>query len=240
MTTVITVRRTDKPTPPTPQPTRNLYTVKRDQYSYSWNFQIRDVVRNGDLPDAPAVNRTGEISDPANFLRSSFTREWQFFWCHLLAMDRYGKLFHDLTGADRDYIVRAFNGLTLSDKYLTNRKGTDNCNNYITGKDDRGEDPKIDPLICADSVVEVLDARTSTSGQTSGLVMARLNTFRVDETPPLVTRSMVENDPRVLRATIIYPDGHTTPFPNFGGDPVPYPYISRHDCWFPLRDLEKI
>ena len=236
MPIVIEVNRTDAPTP-TPQPSRNLYRVKADQYTYSWDFAVRPVV--ADLGSAPAVNRTGDLTNPANFLRSPFTRAWQFFWADVLAVYRYQKVFSALPSTERNYIVRVFNSLTLHDKYLTNRAGTNTHNNYITG-DIRGEDPKIDPLICAGSLVEVLEARKSTSGVTNGLTMARLNTFAHGDAPPAVTYELVMNDPRILWATVIYPDGHLTPFPNFEGAPVPYPYIARHPCWYPLRDLEKV
>lgn len=155
-----------------------------------------------------------------------------------LAMKAWGKVLDLFSGTERDDIVRIFNSLTLSDKFLTNKAGTNNCNNYITG-DMRVEDPKIDPLVCAESNVEVLEVRTSTSGKTSGLQMARLNTFQQNETPPPVTEELL-SDPRILWATVIYPDGRLIPFPNFDGNPVPYPYIAQQECWFQLRDLEKL
>jgi len=217
-------------------PKKNLYRMKRDQDMYAWNFKVRQSAI--DLGSAPAVNRTGEITNPADFRRSTFTKEWQFFWADLLAMYRYGKPFNSLGGTERDHIVRTFNSLTLSDKYLTNFLGTDNCNNYITGKM-RDQDPKIDPLVCAESDVEVMEIRTSTEGKTSSLQMARLHTFMENETPPAVTKELL-NDPRVLWATVIYPDGQLIPFPNFDGDPVPYPYIAKQECWFYLQDMEKV
>ena len=225
------------PPPPPPPVNENLYSVKVDQETYSWGFKVRPVVH--DLGSAPAVNRTGEITDPANFRRADFTKAWQFFWADLLAMKRYGKTFAALNGAEREFIVQKFNDLTNARKFLTNKAGTDNKNNHITGEM-RGEDPKIDPLICADSVVEIVEARTSTSGKTQGIVMARLKTFMQTEMPPTVTMDLLNNDPRILRATVIYPDGHLTPFPHFEGDWVPYPYVARQECWYPLRDLKKV
>lgn len=266
MKTLITIRRTDKPTPPPPPD--NLYIIKADQYTYSWNFQVRSVAPN------PAVNRTGEIGNPSNFRRAAFTAKWQFFWADLLSMRVYGKLFSELStssfvqtdrapivemvrlfyskvvdflsGTEKSNIINLFNAITSSTRFLNNSWGTNNCNNYVTGQM-RDRDPVIDPLVCAGPRVEVLEVRTSTSGKTTGLHMARLKSFNENDTPPVVTQEFLDNDPRVLRATVINEDGELTDFPQiYQKFPelsdywVPYPYVSKDDCWFPLRDLEKV
>lgn len=226
--------------PAEPGTNTDLYRVKPDQAMYSWNYQVRDVAPN------PAVNRTGEITDPSNFVRGRLTREWQFFWADLLAMRVYGSSFGSLDAAKRKDIAGLFTVLGNRNLFLTNRFGTDNCNNYVTGEM-RSEDPVVDPLICAGSTVRVLEVRRSVSGATAGMDMARLQTFMQDETPPTVTMDLLAHDPRVLRARDIYPDGRVIDFPQlYQKFPwldehwVPYPYIARHECWFPLMDLEKV
>ena len=48
-------------------------------------------------------------------------------------------------------------------------------------------------------------------------------------------------DTRVMKASIIYKsDGHLGEFPQLGSLPVPYPFISSHDVWYPLIDLTKL
>lgn len=240
---VIEVRRVESSTPPPPAPppsVMNLYRMKPDQETFSWNKKVRSVAPN------PAVNRTGEIGDPANFIRADFTKAWQFFWADLLSVRVHGKLFNHLSGTDANGIRDLFSILTRDDKFLNNKAGTNNCNNHVTGVM-RAEDPKIDPLVCAGSKVKVLEIQTSQSGETAGLEMARLWTFMQGAAPPVVTQSLLDNDPRVLRATVIETDGRLTDFPQiYQRYPqlkehwVPYPYVSKHDCWFPLRDMEKV
>ena len=221
-----------------PEPTRRmLYRVKPDQETHYWNFQVRPIVTDerplppGKLPDAPAVNRTGEIQDPSNFIRSPLGRKWQFFWADLLSMQKFARVYSELNTTEKDYIHNRLTSVGHSKRAFTNRDGLENRNNYVTG-DIRGEDPKIDPLICAGSIVEAQEIRSNGVMQ-----MARLNHFDPFQQPPTVTRDLLIQDNRILWATIIYPDGHLTPFPQLDGLPVPYPYIARHDVWYPVRDL---
>ena len=208
---------------------RDFRRVKADQFSSSWDFQVRDVAPN------PAVNRTGELDGPQNFVRSNLTRQWQFFWADLLSMKMYGKLFSATAGAEEDFIIRKFSALSHSDKFLTNFAGTDIRNNYLTDEM-RGNDPKVDPLICAGSIVEVMEERNNRFS----VRMCRLRSFLANDTPPIVTPDLLENDARVLRATVIGVAGNLYPFPHLEGLDVPYPYISSHDCWFPAEDLVKL
>lgn len=207
-----------------------LWRVKRDQYTrYELDredlneFGVRAVA-----PD-PAVFRTGEFNNHKNFLRTPFDRGWQVMLADLLAMQKFGKLFRYLSGDQYDYIVRAFGGLTMKGRAFTNGKGTDNCTNYIEGIV-RGEDPKFDPLICADDYVQVLEVRKNARG----IVMARLNSFR----EPVPVTNLLLSDPRILRATIITRTGGIAEFPQLDGTPILYPYISSQDVWYPLDDLE--
>jgi len=233
---ILIVAQSAEPEPPTTPPVAydNLYRVKEDQYCASWGYKVRQAAF--DLGSAPAVNRTGEQSNPANFIRSKFTRPWQFFWADLLSVKVFGVLYNELGTDDAKGIEGVFSGLTKSDKFLTNRFGTDNCNNYISG-DMRSEDPLIDPLVCAGSIVRVLDIQNG---------MAKLWTFKEWEAPPPVTKETL-SDPRVLTATNIFPDGHLTNFdnlyikyPTLSDHSVPYPYISSQTCWIALDNLEKV
>jgi hypothetical protein len=217
-----------------PQQPGNMYTVKADPQTVH-QFTADEVYSNGvrkmaeQLSGTPAVFRTGDFEDHKSFTRTRFTREYQFMAADLLALRKYGKRYLELVGTQRDDIIRAFNSLYDQDTAFTNFKGVDNCNNYLTGSD-RDEDPRIDPLICAGSVVEVLQVATNSKG----VQMARLNSYRA---PAVVTLA----DRRVLRATIIYKsDGHLGEFPQLNGLAVPYPFISSHDVWYPLQDLQAL
>ena len=223
--------------------TADIREVKTDPDMWSWDYRIRDVIMA--VGNAPAVNRTGPIDNPDNMIRGKLTREWQFFWVDLLSMRVYSKLYNQLDTTQRKKMADLVTVLGGKNLFLTNRFGMDNCNNYVTG-DIRDEEPKVDPLICAGSKVRVLETRTSTGGITTGLEMARLWSFKQNETPPVVTADLLHNDQRILRATVLYKDGHLEDFPQLyqkfpGLDSywVPYPYISVEDCWFPADDLTK-
>lgn len=221
------------------------YRVKPDQFCYSWDYKVRDVAPN------PAVNRTGEITNPANFVRAKFIERWQFFWADLLAMKVYGKRLLELGGTHNktpEYlaIVDLFSDLSTHDRFLNNKWGTDNCNNYVADIY-RGGDPVIDPLICADSIVEVEQVQTSAGGITSGLKMAKVKAFDVSGVPPIVTAELLANDRRVLKATVINKDGSVDDFPQIikrfpwlPDHSVPYPLIAVNECWFYFDDLQEV
>lgn len=238
-TITVEIIRPSKPTPKPPPDLANIYTVKPDQLSWSWDYKVRSVVSDGFLPSAPAVNRTGDINNPARFSRSTFTRAWQYFTIDLLSMSIHGALFKDLWPADKDVMIKKWSAMYDKNTFLTNFAGVGNCNNYITGEM-RGEDPKIDPLICATSKVKVLEIRRSNSGITAGYDMARLAAFDEKETPPPVTMALL-NDPRIMTATVIYPNGSVIDFPQYPSRRHPYPLISSagSERWFPLIDLDK-
>jgi hypothetical protein len=214
----------------------NLYRVKPDPQTV-YQFKPEDVYSNGvrrmrtaDQQGAPAVFRCGTFEDHKDFSRTRFTREYQFLAADLLALRKYGRRYAELAGEPKADILRAFNSLYDQDTAFTNFKGVDNCNNYLTNSD-RGEDPRIDPLICAGSIVEVLQVATNSKG----IQMARLRSYRA---PAVVTLT----DSRVLRATNIdKSDGHVFNFDQLkDGGIVPYPYISSHNVWYPLVDLSRV
>jgi hypothetical protein len=215
-------------------PPPNLWVVKADPLT-THQFTTAEVYPNGvrrmrtaDQQGAPAVFRCGTFEDHKSFTRTRFTREYQFMAADLLAKRKYGTPYLQLSSIQRADIVRAFNSLYDSSTFLTNFKGVDNCNNYLTNSD-RGEDPRIDPLICAGSVVEVLQVATNSKG----VQMARLRSYRAPAVALLA-------DSRVMKASIIYKsDGHLGEFPQLNGLAVPYPFISSQDVWYPLVDLER-
>ena len=221
----------------------DLRIVKADQFCWSWNYEIRSVVIDSQ-EGRPAINRTGQIDNPSYWVRGKFTSPWQFFWADLLAMRVYGKLLKDLSGDSYKNIVDLFSDLSTNDRFLNNGKGTDNCDNYVEGKE-RGCVPVIDPLICAGSVVRIKEIRTSQSGKTNGMKMAMLDAFDNNSTPPPVTMYLLENDPRVQRAKDIQPSGNLTEFaqienrfPWLDSYWCPYPFVARQECWFPLVGFE--
>jgi hypothetical protein len=224
-------RVSEQPTLPPP----NLWVVKSDPLT-RYQFTTAEVYANGvrlmrtaDQLGAPAVFRTGSFEDHKSFSRTRFTREYQFMAADLLSLRKYNVRYSYLEGDERADILRAFNSLYDSSTAFTNIKGVDNCNNYLTNSD-RGEDPRIDPLICAGSVVEVLQVATNSKG----VQMARLRSYRAPSVPMLA-------DTRVMKASIIYKsDGRLGEFPQLGGLAVNYPLISSHDIWYPIQDLARL
>lgn len=204
----------------------NRYRVKRDQDTRKWKHAVRPAaVRQG---SAPAVFRTGVIENNESFARAQFTEAWQWFAVQLLAKAKFGLSFDGLAGEQRDYILRAFSSLYQSNRAFTNGKGVDNCNSYPTGETGRGEDPRIDPLICADDVIAGGAVRNA-----QGRWMVKVLSFRQNEAPPIPDLA----DPRVMWATIIRRDGDIRNFPQLGGDRVPYPLISVEPYFYPLEEL---
>ena len=221
------------PTPATPQLRR--YWVKPDWLSPHWGYRPRGVA------PAPAVNRSGVIVDSSYFRRARLTEEWQWFWVDLLSLSKYQRVYSQLTRDEKAFIARAFSGLTGDHLAFTNNAGSATKNCYPCGETDRGEDMKIDPLICGGNTVlggdPVLNAR--------GEWMVPIYSFNANEPPPVATLAMLD-DPRVLWATIIstkqLPDGSYSlfGFPQLkDGTPVPYPYLTVEQYYYPLEELEE-
>jgi len=211
-------------------PVSDIWRVKEDQFT-TYQLDTEETDENGVRLNAPcpAVFRTGTLDDPKSFQRTVFGKEYQFMAADLLALRKYGVTYGFLAGDARNHIRTAFNGLYPKGRAFNNGAGVDDCNNYITGEINRGEDPRIDPLICAGDTVRVLETRTNSRG----IVMGLLQSFRSPAVASL-------NDVRVLRATIINERGELRNFPQLDGIQVPYPYISSQDVWYPLDDLEKV
>lgn len=201
-----------------------LMRVKSDQFTVHWGGQVRNTA------PAPAVFRTGDIEDNSNMQRAKFTEAWQWFHVDLLALAKYGMPFKQLSAISQNDIVRAFKGMTTSNAAFNNRAGTDQFNCYPSKETDRPGDPLQDPLICAKDVKEVLAVKINGHGTQ----MALLRSFDQDETPPAPDLS----DPRVGWATVINEDGTIHNFPQLGGTPVPYVYLSASPCWYPLEEME--
>ncbi len=212
-----------------PPPALARFKVKLDQYSPAWDYKVRDAaIKAG---SAPAVNRTGTELNAEHFRRSSFGRDWQFYAADLLGLSKYGHRLTNLTAEQRKDIVQRFNSLYQSNRFLTNEKGVDNCNNYLTGEVGKGEDPLIDPLVCADDILTgevILNDR--------GESMVRILSFRPNEPPPFPRL----DDPRVMLATVIYRNGILRPFPQLGGLPVPYPLLAVEPTHIPLAYLDRL
>lgn len=205
------------------------FQVKADPDTVKWGFQVRPAAVR--LGGAPAVFRTGPILDYEAFDRARFTREWQLYAFELLSLAKFQKPSGFLGVTDRAYIVRAFNSVYDGGRAFTNKAGVEQFNNYITGETNRGQDPKIDPLICALNVVT-----GSAVQNTRGEWMVQLESFREDESPP--PPSLL--DPRICWAKTITSKGVINNFPQLGGVPVPYPYIAVAPYYYPLIELREL
>ena len=223
--------------PLTPPPTGQLrrYWVKPDWLSPNWGYQPRPAA------PAPAVNRSGEISDSSYFRRAWLTEAWQWFWVDLLSLSKYQRVYSELTDDEKTFVTRAFSGLTGDHLAFTNNAGSSTKNCYPCGETDRGEDMKIDPLICGGNTVFGGDPVRNGHGEW----MVKMYSFDANQPPPVATLDML-NDPRVLWATIIstnrLPDGsfHLFGFPQLkDGTPVPYPYMTVEEYYYPLEELEE-
>ncbi len=221
----------------TPPPTAELrrYWVKPDWLSPNWGYRPR-----GSAP-APAVNRSGEIDDRTSFRRARLNEEWQWFWADLLSLSKFRRGYAELTVDQQAFISRSFGGLTGDHLAFTNNAGSSTKNCYPCGQTDRGEDMKIDPLICGGNTVFGGDPVPNARGQW----MVKVHSFDASQPPPVATLDMLD-DPRVLWATIIsttrYPDGsyHLFGFPQLkDGTPVPYPYMTAEPYYYPLEELEE-
>jgi hypothetical protein len=210
--------------------------VKRDQFT-QYQFSADGVAANGvrKSAPAPAVMNTGDIDDHKNWRWADMTEAVQYFWVDLLSIFLHSKLFRDLDKTRRNAIITDFKGMTLSDKFVTNDKGTDKFRNYITGENKDKENPRQAPLVCVDDWVRVLQEKTNRYD----VLMGQLDSFLVSEPFPIVTKDLLK-DPRVLWATIITKEGTIRNFPQLDGIPVPYPYITVEHWWYPMADLEKV
>jgi hypothetical protein len=222
-------------TPQPPSAELHRYWVKPDWLSPYWGYKPRDVA------PAPAVNRSGEIDDRTSFRRARLTEQWQWFWVDLLSLSKYQRVFAELNAEEKANITRAFGGLTGDHLAFTNNAGSASKNCYPCGTTDRGEDMRIDPLICGGNTILGSAPVQNKHGQW----MVKVYSFNANQTPPAATLEML-NDPRVLWATIIsdvrLPDGSYKlfGFPQLkDGVPVPYPYMTMEDYYYPLEELEE-
>jgi hypothetical protein len=224
-------------TPPPPPPTGQLrrYWVKPDWLSPFWGYRPRDVAPN------PAVNRTGEIDNRLNFRRARLNEAWQWFWADLMALAKYQRVYSGLTLDEKAFVSHAFKGLTSDGRAFTNNAGSSTRNCYPCGETDRGEDMRVDPLICAGNTLLGGDPVRNARGQW----MVKMYSFNANQPPPVATLAMLD-DPRVLWATIIstkkFPDGSYSlfRFPQLkDGTDVPYPYMTVEDYYYPLEELEE-
>jgi len=200
---------------------KETYRVKRDQEIDKWGGSVRDAA------PAPAVWIAG---DKAFHMTSSV----QFLCADLLALSKYGTLFGDLSGAERDYIVRAFTDLYSSNGAFSNESGFPASNdptpraNYIKNQDTDKELPRFDQIrVCSDDHI---------TGVVDG---THLLVDHFSSVPSGYHISILE-DPRVLRATIIRIDGSIREFPQLDGAPVYLPLMSNFELRLPLKYLEKL
>jgi len=214
---------------------RRRYWVKPDWLSPYWGFRPRSSA------PAPAVNRSGEIDNRNNFRRANLTEAWQWFWADLMALAKYQRVYSALTLDEKAFISRKFGNLTGDHLAFTNNAGSLTKNCYPCGLTDRGEDMKIDPLICGGNTLLGGDPVRNSNGQW----MVKMYSFKATEPPPVATLEML-NDPRVLWGTIIstrqLPDGSYSlfTFPHLmDGVDVPYPYMTVEDYYYPLEELEE-
>jgi len=182
-----------------------------DEFSYD--------IRSNNLTDrgqgTPNVHRFGEMGPRLvyhNYTgRTIFSKEKQEFAADVLAVKRYGKKLNELPPEQDAHIRKVFGALYSGGLFITNKAGVDICKDYINNVNLDKDDSKIDPFACSTNTVAVRRIDDT---------WVRIWGYEASESLPEVTPELVATDPRLLKASIIYPRKETT-FPNEKG--IVYP-----------------
>lgn len=160
-----------------------------------------------------------------------FGESWQWFYVYVLAMAKYHRLWNDLTRDEKSYIIRAFKGITGSDKAFNNNNGTDIKSCYPCGEI-RNEGAKWESLITCRNYVWAKPAVTNAAGRR----FRELYSFHSGDAPPSVTMDIL-NDPRIQTACIVNPDRTFQEFPQLDGTPVPALFLTRGPRLYPEDEM---
>ena len=120
------------------------------------------------------------------------------------------------------FIKKKWIGYTDSSTAWTNGHGSDIYRSFVCasniGKGPMGQET----LICKGNPVRVIGAPQVIGGENWHPIEA------VNSSLPLPSWQSVLADPCLChKAVILYPDGHTSNFPQLGGEPVPLPVVSK-------------
>jgi len=176
-------------------------------------------IRSNNLTDrgqgTPGVHRFGEMGPRLVYhtytSRSVFDKGKQEFAADVLAVKRYGKKLNELPPDQAAHIRKVFGAEYSHGLFITNFAGVDICKDYINQENLDKDDSKIDPFIVHTNTIAVKRIDDT---------WVRAYGYEVNEKLPEVIPELLEADPRILKAGIIYPKKFTE-FPNDRG--VVYP-----------------
>jgi len=153
-------------------------------------------------------------------------KRWQEFWFNL-----------NVTG-DANKDIRAWNTYTNSKAFITDKTGTDQYRNYITGANMAADLPKIESKACAGNVVCIVGNPVYIWRE----LHAQIETLDIMSPPPEIT---YQTHPHLIHHATNYGNiGVCNPFTHLGGRdtgiPVLFPLTSKGAVYYPLSKLENL
>jgi hypothetical protein len=158
------------------------------------------------------------------------TEELQWFWFKQLVLSYYGHAdYEQLTIGEKEFIQKAWGGLTKGHTAFTNGRGTDTCRDFVRDENRKAELPILWENTCGGSLLELNSDATYTKGhkvktlRTSDYEQWKDWTFRdhpqfftfaTNATPFMVgTRDIVTNTGPWKVDPMHYLDGKHVPVP---------------------------
>ena len=121
-----------------------------------------------------------------------------------------------------DFIKKKWLGYTDSATAWTNKHGSDIYRSFVCGTNSDKGPMGQETLVCKGNSVKVIGAPQVIGGENWYPIEA------VNSSEPLPNWQDVMSKPWLCHAAVIlYPDGHTSNFPQLGGQPVPLPVVSK-------------
>lgn len=180
---------------------RALYRVLHDFETDAYNHVPRQ--------NAPTPETVRDLSDYFMDLTDGLQALW------------FEQLVLSAPDMPADELLRAWRGLTTSDRAFTNEHGTDRCRDYVSGKNLDMEPPRIQNLTCGGSVHLCIGGEIRAAGSTW------LPFAAIDTEQPLPAVNYFTHRWLFTIATIIRPDGQVDPFPQLGGQDIPVPFLAK-------------
>jgi len=185
------------------------------------------------------VFRCGDIENNQNGHYTKLNKEWQFFMFDLAGRVVFKRPYHELTGAEYEWLAGKFTSVYARTTAFCNGldNGFDQCVNYITGEQGNGQLPKIYTLVCGGASLVSRSVVTNTQGTQ----MLKVSRFDGTQPPPPIDTIDPYTDPRVFFATTItgvrVNGGYkVNRFDQYDGSDVAVPLIASADIYFPVRD----
>jgi hypothetical protein len=190
-------------------------------YRLRWDWE-----RGSQFYNHPRTGKPGIL----NFLQlqhNNLNEAWQRFWFSLN------------TVADYNLSVKAWNGYTSGNAFLTDGYGTDYFRNYITGENLSKGYPKIETKGCVGNVVCGVGEPVRLW---QGWLWLRIETLDITKPPPV--GMTYQTHPHLIHHATVSAGSKCNPFPHLGGRntgrPVYFPVTSKGAVYYPLKYLQKL